>query len=116
MVRSRPGRGARAPRPLPHNPRTASPDYWAVVCFLVRPGRRRRGVARELLDGAASYARSCGAAAIWGYPVDPAGRRIDTASAHVGTTSMFERAGFRRVAETGARSAGLARWVLRRTL
>jgi GNAT superfamily N-acetyltransferase len=94
--------------PAPYDPAT-----WSVVCFLVRPGFRRRGVASALLEGAVGYARRCGAPAIEGYPVDPGARRIDTASAYVGTTSMFERAGFRRIAETAARSARLARWVMR---
>jgi GNAT superfamily N-acetyltransferase len=86
---------------------------WSIVCFLVRPGLRRRGVATALLSGAIDYARSCGAPALEAYPVDTDGRRIDTASAYVGTTAMFEAAGFRRVTETTARSAGLARWVMR---
>jgi GNAT superfamily N-acetyltransferase len=89
---------------------------WSVVCFLVRPGFRRRGLAAALLDGAVSYARECGAPALEGYPVDAAGARIDTTFAYVGTTQMFEAAGFRRVAETSARSAGLPRWVLRHDL
>jgi hypothetical protein len=33
--------------------------------------------------------------------------------AYVGTVPMFERAGFRRVVETDARSAGLPRWLMR---
>ncbi len=86
---------------------------WAVVCFLVRTGHRRQGVAAALLDGAVAYARECAAPAMEGYPVDPRGARIDTASAYVGTVGMFEKAGFRRVAETAARSAGLPRWVVR---
>lgn len=86
---------------------------WSIVCFLVGPGLRRRGVATALLAGAIRYARSRGAPALEAYPVDTDGRRIDTASAYVGTTAMFERAGFRRVTETTARSAGLARWVMR---
>ena len=86
---------------------------WSIVCFLVRSGYRRRGVARALLDGAIAYAREQGAPALEAYPVDPAGGRIDTSFAYVGTTSMFEAAGFRRVVETGARSAGLPRWLMR---
>lgn len=86
---------------------------WSIVCFLVRTGYRRRGVARALLDGAIYCARSHGAPALEAYPVDPAGRRIDTAFAYVGTAALFERAGFRRVLETSARSAGLPRWLMR---
>jgi GNAT superfamily N-acetyltransferase len=86
---------------------------WAVVCFLVRPGHRRRGGAASLLAGAVSYTRREGAPGIEGYPADTGGRRIDTSSGYVGTTQMFEAAGVRRVCETSARSAGL-RWILRR--
>ena len=43
----------------------------------------------------------------------PATAPIDSTFAYVGTTDRFEAAGFRRVAETGARSAGLPRFVMR---
>jgi GNAT superfamily N-acetyltransferase len=86
---------------------------WSIVCFLVRPGYRRRGVGRALLRGAIECAHQHGAPALEAYPVDPAGGRIDTAFAYVGTISMFEREGFRRVIETSARSAGLPRWLMR---
>jgi GNAT superfamily N-acetyltransferase len=89
---------------------------WSIVCFLVRSGYRRRGVARALLQGAIDCAREHGAPALEAYPIDPGGRRIDTASAYVGTLAMFERAGFRRIAETSARSAGLSRWLVRLNL
>lgn len=86
---------------------------WSIVCFKVRVGFRRRGVARALLDGAVAYARSNGAPAVEGYPIDPEGRRLDVAFSYVGFTSMFEAAGFHRVAETGARSAGRPRILMR---
>jgi GNAT superfamily N-acetyltransferase len=86
---------------------------WSIVCFLVRPGYRRRGVARALLQGAIECARAHGAPALEAYPVDPAGKRLEVTSAYVGTLSMFEEAGFRRIVETSARSAGLARWLVR---
>jgi|GEM_PF-4101980 GNAT superfamily N-acetyltransferase len=87
--------------PVPHDA-----EVWAIVCFLVRTGFRRRDVASALLTAAVEYARGLGASAIEGYPIDPAGRRIDATSAYVGTTSMFESAGFRRVLETSARARG----------
>jgi GNAT superfamily N-acetyltransferase len=86
---------------------------WSIVCFLVRKGFRRRGVARALLQGVIAYALEKGAPALEAYPIDPGGKRIDTAFAYVGTTAMFEQAGFQRVLETSARSAGLARWLMR---
>jgi GNAT superfamily N-acetyltransferase len=89
---------------------------WSVVCFVVRAGHRRQGVAEELLHAAVEYAREHGAPAIEGYPVDPGGRRINTAQAYVGTTGMFERTGFRRISRTAATSAKLPRWLMRSTL
>jgi GNAT superfamily N-acetyltransferase len=86
---------------------------WAIVCFIVRTSFRRRGVARALLDGAIACAREHGAPALEAYPVDPGGKRISTAFAYVGTLSMFEKAGFERVVETAARSAGLPRVLVR---
>ncbi|MDQ3988810.1 MAG: GNAT family N-acetyltransferase [Actinomycetota bacterium] len=89
---------------------------WSVVCFVVRAGFRRRGVAAALLDAAVSYAAECGAEVLEAYPVDPAGARISASLAFVGTTSMFERASFHRVVQTSARSGGLPRWLVRRYL
>jgi GNAT superfamily N-acetyltransferase len=97
-------------------PRIDDIPVWSIVCFVVRPGFRRRGVAGALLEGAVGYARSRGATMVEGYPVDTAGERISTAFAYVGTTGMFERAGFHRVVETGARTGGKPRILMRRQL
>jgi GNAT superfamily N-acetyltransferase len=86
---------------------------WSVVCFLVRPGFRRRGVTRVLLDGVIDYARAAGAPGLEAYPVDPAGGRIHQAAAYVGTTDLFEAAGFHRVTGTRATSGRLPRWLMR---
>ena len=94
-------------------PKVDERPVWSVVCFVVRPGYRRRGVARALLDGGIAYARSCGAVALESYPVDSGGARINTSFAYVGTTGLFEAAGFRRMLETKSRSARLPRWLMR---
>jgi GNAT superfamily N-acetyltransferase len=86
---------------------------WAIYCFTVRVGYRRQGIARALLDGVIEYGREQGAPALEAYPVDTAGRRIHGTAAYVGTAGMFERAGFRRVVETDARSDHLPRWLMR---
>jgi GNAT superfamily N-acetyltransferase len=86
---------------------------WSIVCFLVRVGYRRQGVAGALLRGVIDTARDYGVETLEAYPVDPTGKRIDVAFAYVGTASMFESAGFHRVLETAARSAGLPRWLMR---
>jgi GNAT superfamily N-acetyltransferase len=86
---------------------------WSIGCFRVRVGQRRRGVARALLAGVVEAARAAGAPGVEAYPVDPGGRRIDVGFAYVGIASMFDRAGFRRVTETQAHSAGLPRLLVR---
>ena len=86
---------------------------WSIVCFLIRPGFRRRGVASALLDGVIGYAREHGAPGLEAYPIDPEGRRLDVTFSYVGFTQMFERRGFRRVVETAARSANRPRWLMR---
>ena len=86
---------------------------WSVVCFKVRVGYRRRGVAKALLAGTIEYAGAMAARAIEAYPIDHEGRRLDVGFSYVGFTSMFEAAGFRRVVETGARSAGRPRILMR---
>ncbi len=86
---------------------------WSIVCFKVRVGYRRRGVATALLRGAIEYARSMGAPAVEAYPIDADGRRLDVTFSYVGFTSMFEAAGFRRVLETDARSAHRPRILMR---
>ena len=86
---------------------------WSIYCFTVRVGYRRQGIARALLEGLIGYAREEGAPALEAYPVDTAGRRIHGTAAYVGTAGMFERAEFRRVVETDARSERLPRWLMR---
>jgi GNAT superfamily N-acetyltransferase len=94
-------------------PRIDDAPVWAIGCFVVRPGRRRRGLTASLLDGAIAYARSMGATMIEGYPIDPEGTRVSTAFGFVGFASTFEAAGFERMTVTDAYSAGLRRWLMR---
>lgn len=92
-------------------------DAWAAVCFVVRGGYRRHGLMRVLLDGAVEHARAHGAEVVEGYPVEVGeGERVDVISGYVGTTRMFERAGFVRASPTTAHSGGRDRWIMRREL
>ena len=70
---------------------------WAIVCFVVPPQFRGRGVARALLDGAIAYARKRGVALLEAYPVDKPGRSHDD-SMWFGAKSMYDAAGFEEVA------------------
>lgn len=88
---------------------------WSIVCVIVRPGHRRRGVTGPLVSGAVDYAAGNGAPAVEAYPVDPPGR-MDNTMAFVGTRSMFARAGFHVVGTTGAVAGGMPRLIMRRDL
>ncbi len=86
---------------------------WSILCFNVRVGFRRRGVAAALLDGVIDYARGSGAPGLEAYPIDPEGGRVDTGFGYVGVTPMFEKAGFHRVVETAAHSDRRPRILMR---
>ena len=86
---------------------------WSILCFKIRVGFRRRGVAAALLAGVVEDARRSGAPGVEAYPIDPAGERVDVNFGYVGLTPMFEAAGFRRVLETAARSDRRPRWLMR---
>ncbi|MCX7750708.1 MAG: GNAT family N-acetyltransferase [Candidatus Bipolaricaulota bacterium] len=65
---------------------------WSAVCFYVRPGYRRQGITVPLLQAAVSYAASCGARIVEGYPVDKGW--LPAPSAWTGPVETFRRAGF----------------------
>lgn len=86
---------------------------WSLWCVKVRPGHRGRGIARALVSGAADYAFDQGAPAVEGYPTDNHGAKVDLTMAYVGTRSLFEGAGFTKVADTDAVSGGFPRVIMR---
>ena len=91
---------------------------WSIVCFAVSESARGRGVARTLLDAAVEYARERGADALEAYPVAiDAAEPINPDAAFTGTLPMFERAGFRMVADRASDpSSRHQRVVVRREL
>ncbi len=89
---------------------------WSVWCIRVRPGHRGKGISHRLLDGAVAYARSKGAPAVEGYPVDNKGARVDLTMAYVGTRALFERTGFAKAADTQSVSGGFPRVLMRLNL
>lgn len=95
-------------------------DAWSIVCFVVKPAYRGQGLLHTLLDGAVRHARENGAAVVEGYPVELSGEsgegRVDVISGYVGSTVLFESAGFERAARTSSRSGGRDRWVMRKRL
>ncbi|MGO2069002.1 GNAT family N-acetyltransferase [Glutamicibacter arilaitensis] len=90
-------------------------DAWCIICMVVRPGYRRQGVNRRMLQGAVDYARSFGAPAVEAYPVDPEGR-MDQTMAFVGTRKMFEQVGFEVIGVSDAQVSRLSRLIMRRVL
>ncbi|MET0150157.1 MAG: GNAT family N-acetyltransferase [Acidimicrobiales bacterium] len=88
-------------------------DVWSVWCIRVRPGHRREGNSHHLLAGAIDFARSNGAPAIEGYPVDNNGAKVDLTMAYVGTMSLFEQGGFAKVADTDSVLNGFPRVLMR---
>ncbi len=86
---------------------------WAIGCFRIRvgtggaawPGRCSRTSSRRRARRVRRGSRPTRSI--------PSGRRVDVGFAYVGIASMFDEAGFRRVLETGAHSAGLPRLLVR---
>lgn len=91
-------------------------DVWSVWCIRVRPGHRGKGISHALLDGAVEFARDSGAPAVEGYPVDNKGVKVDPTMAYVGTRSLFEKAGFRKAADTDSVLNGHHRVLMRLAL
>ncbi|WP_199220456.1 GNAT family N-acetyltransferase [Salinibacterium hongtaonis] len=77
------------------------PSVWAVTCFVVKVGFRRRGIAGELLSAAVDAARAGGARTVEGYAVDTSRGRLSAAELYHGTLSLFVAAGFRVVGRPG---------------
>jgi GNAT superfamily N-acetyltransferase len=79
-------------------------SVWAVTCFVVRVGWRRKGIGGALLEAAVELARASDATALVGHPVDVAARttRVGGSELYHGAASTFARAGFREVGRTGA--------------
>jgi GNAT superfamily N-acetyltransferase len=100
-------------RTIPH---VHDEGAWSVVCFVVRPGYRHRGLMHQLLEGAVGHAHAMSATVLEGYPVDPGGGRVDQTGGYVGTVKLFEAHGFSRVCQTAGHSGGKPRWLVRREL
>lgn len=69
---------------------------WVIPCITVRKGHRGKGVAIAMIRAAFAYAAEKGAPAVEGYPRTDE-KRVHDGSAHMGTESMYRRAGFKRI-------------------
>ncbi len=100
--------GPRADFPALESKRSLATQWnertWSITCFFVDRGRRGKGVAQKLLEGAVKLARSRGAHTIEGYPAASSdgfhGGKLPSAFAWTGLPQMFKRAGFKRLAKT----------------
>jgi len=70
---------------------------WAISCFYIRRGYRRRGIMMALIVEALKAAKRAHAPALEAYPVDTA-LLGSTSNVFTGTASTFRRLGFRTVA------------------
>lgn len=67
---------------------------WFVPCFLIRPDRRRTGVATALLQHAVDAAAAAGATAAEGFPLSGSRARSKSADFMTGTETLFESVHF----------------------
>ena len=88
-------------------------DVWSLWCVRVRPGHRGAGISHSLVEGAVGFARDRGAPVVEAYPVDNRGAKVDLTMAYVGTRALFERAGFRKAADTESTINGFPRVLMR---
>jgi GNAT superfamily N-acetyltransferase len=74
--------------------RSNGDGIWALSCFYVRRGYRKRGVASALIAAAVKTAKRAKAKALEAYPVD---NRLSKSSSNLftGTVTTFVRAGFK---------------------
>jgi GNAT superfamily N-acetyltransferase len=82
---------------------TDDPGAWWVTCFAIASRHRRSGVGSALLEAAVAFARSHGATAVEGHPVDVAAlqaAQVSGSALFTGTMAMFVAAGFSEVART----------------
>jgi GNAT superfamily N-acetyltransferase len=89
--------------------RPPDPDAWAVTCFVVAPGHRRRGVARTLLREVLRDLAARGARRVEAYPRRGA---AEPGEMWTGPEALFREAGFSPVAEANGRVV-LAREIAR---
>lgn len=83
---------------LEKNARLKSVDdlpAWAISCFYVRKGYRRKGVTSALITAALRIAREAGAPAVEAYPLDA---DLSPSATGTGYLSTFLRMGFIEVA------------------
>lgn len=88
------GRGS-----APLEPADASdPAVWAISCFFLRSKARGKGLTHQLVQGGIEFARENGARFLEACPMDLS-RDSRSIGLFVGSTRVFEKAGFQRMVE-----------------
>lgn len=88
------GRGS-----APLSPEDAGdPAVWAISCFFIRGKARGQGVTHRLVDAGVAFAREAGARVLEACPIDQSNGKHPV-SLFVGSTRVFEKAGFTRAIE-----------------
>jgi predicted GNAT family acetyltransferase len=108
--------GSRATLPRMNNSRVAAPlesveGVFAVNCFFIRSGWRKRGLMRILLDGAVKFAAGQGATIVEACPLD-VDRELFWGEGFVGIASVFRDADFTEAARR-SKNRPLMRKVIR---
>lgn len=76
-------------------------DVWALTCFLIVPGYRKRGLMRKLVAAVLDDLRTRGVTTVEAYP--KTSRHLDDIDLWNGPEQVFLDAGFSLLREAGAR-------------
>jgi predicted GNAT family acetyltransferase len=79
----------------------ADPAVWAISCFFIRTRVRGKGVTHRLVEGGIAFARANGARLVEACPMDLS-KDSRSIGLFVGSSRVFEKAGFERVVERKA--------------
>lgn len=88
-----------------------APPDWRITCFFVDRDHRKEGVARAGLEGALRIIAERGGGTVDGYPTVTRGKPTSNSFLWSGTSTMFERVGFKRIGVLGK-----SKWMMRRTV
>ncbi|SEB38018.1 Acetyltransferase (GNAT) family protein [Nitratireductor aquibiodomus] len=77
------------------------PTVWAISCFFLRPSARRKGLSHHLVAAGIDHARVEGARFLEACPITHS-RDTRSVGLFVGSTRVFEKAGFETVLERKA--------------
>ena len=91
-------------------------DVTSVVCFVIAPRARRRGVATALLEAVIAYAAEHGIGLLEAYPVDRGGEQAPGAELWRGPRRLYEAAGFTVAATRQANANARPQLIMRRTV